>query len=178
MVLLCADDPWHTGDYRIGEDTVTSDLKASPEVIAAVSVLRAEIDHIWEEAWRFTWNAVNDGVNEEFHITLNSNPVLASLFFEMQHTVGVWREAGMSVDQIPPHYFSQAHKAGESLFGSGGTVMGYVKVISLRRWNWLPWFKRTYYVPTCESVDVGGRLPLFSRYEDALKFLSIMERVR
>jgi hypothetical protein len=58
------------------------------------------------------------------------------------------------------------------------TVMGYVKVISLRRWNWLPWFKKTYYVPTCESVDVGGRLPMFSRYEDALKFLSIMEKIQ
>jgi hypothetical protein len=92
-----------------------NDLKASPEVMNAVSIVRAEIDRIWEEAWRFTWNAVNDGVNEEFYITLNSNPVLASLFFEMQHTVGVWRKAGMSVDQIPPHY-SVRHTRLENLF--------------------------------------------------------------
>jgi hypothetical protein len=92
-----------------------SDLKASAEVIEAVSIVRSEVERIWEAAWRFTWDALTNGVNDEFYKTLNSNPVLASLFFEMQHTVHVWKEAGMRVDQVPPVYSVKGTKL-ESLF--------------------------------------------------------------
>ena len=56
---------------------------------------------------------------------------------------------------------------------------GYVKIISLRRWNWLPWFKRNYYVPMFKPAEAAGiRVPMFDSYDEALHFLSIMERVR
>jgi hypothetical protein len=92
-----------------------SDLKASPEVIDAVSLVRSEIERIWEATWRLTYNAMVYGVNDDFHETMRSNPVLASLFFEMQHTVSIWRKAGMSVDQIPPVYSVRRTKL-ENLF--------------------------------------------------------------
>lgn len=92
-----------------------SDLIASQDVMVAVINIRAEIDRIWEDAWRFTWHAVIDGVNEEFYAAMNSNPVLASLFFEMQNTVYIWRKAGMSVDEVPPKYSVRTTKL-ESLF--------------------------------------------------------------
>jgi len=92
------------------------DLKASPEVLNAVSVLRSEIDRIWEMAWRTTFKALQDGINpDEFVPLLNSNPVFASLFIEMQDSVYVWIRAGMSVDQIPPAYSVKREKL-ENLF--------------------------------------------------------------
>jgi hypothetical protein len=82
-----------------------NDLKASPEVLAATQVLRAEIDRIWESAWRATFEAVTKGIKpDEFVALLNSNPVFSSLFIEMQNSVHVWIKAGMSVDKIPPAY--------------------------------------------------------------------------
>ena len=95
--------------------TQADDLKASPEVMEAVSLVRAEIDRIWETAWRLTWEAITNGINDDFHATLESNPVLASLFFEMQHTVYVWKQSGMGVDQIPPKYSVKTTKL-ENLF--------------------------------------------------------------
>ena len=56
--------------------------------------------------------------------------------------------------------------------------MGYIKVISLRRWNWLPWFKKNHYVPIVDSIDVGQSVPMFNSYEEALLFLVIVERVK
>jgi hypothetical protein len=81
-----------------------SELRASAEVMEAVSVVRSEIERIWEVAWRFTWDALTNGVNDDFHQTLSSNPVLASLFIEMQNTMYIWKEVGKSVDEIPPVY--------------------------------------------------------------------------
>ena len=85
-------------------DLEVDELKASPEVMNAVSVVRSEIERLWELAWRLTWAAISDGINDDFHMKLHSNPVLASLFFEMQETVHIWKKAGMSVDKIPPQY--------------------------------------------------------------------------
>jgi len=90
-------------------------LKASPEVMNAVSIVRSEIDRIWELAWRLTWEAITNGINDDFHVTLASNPVLASLFFEMQNTVYIWIKAGMSVEEIPPVYSVKRTKL-ENLF--------------------------------------------------------------
>lgn len=91
-------------------------LKASQEVLDAVTTLKAEIERIWEPAWRFTFDAVQNGVRHpDLTDTLNSNPVLGSLFFEMQHSVHIWLEAGMSVDQIPPVYSVKRTRL-ESLF--------------------------------------------------------------
>lgn len=90
-------------------------LKASSEVMDAVSIIRAEIDRIWETAWRATFDAMENGVSEDFGEVLNSNPVFVSLFMEMQHSVFIWRKAGMSVDQIPPRYSVKTTKL-ESLF--------------------------------------------------------------
>jgi|ERR1700722_6001075 len=91
-------------------------LKASPEVINAVSIVRSEIDRIWEVAWRTTFDAIQNGVNQpEFGELLNSNPIFASLFIEMQHSVYIWRKAGMSVDEIPPPYSVRRTKL-ENLF--------------------------------------------------------------
>ena len=56
--------------------------------------------------------------------------------------------------------------------------MGYIKVISLRRWNWLPWLKKDHYIPMCDSIDVGQRMPMFDTYDEASNFLSIMEQVQ
>jgi hypothetical protein len=83
-----------------------TDLKASPEVQEAVKVFRKEIERIWEPAWRFTYNAMVNGIKDpaEFTAILNSNPVLCTLWVEMQHTVSVWHQAGLSVDEIPPRY--------------------------------------------------------------------------
>jgi hypothetical protein len=82
-----------------------NDLKASAEVLDAVNVLRSEIDRIWEPAWRATFKAIESGINpDEFIPLLNSNPVFASLFIEMQDSVHIWLKAGMSVDKIPPVY--------------------------------------------------------------------------
>lgn len=81
-------------------------LAASPEVFAAVDVFRAEIERIWEPTWRFTYDVVVNGVadHDDFIATLNSNPVLSSLFQEMQSTAYIWKQADMSIDEIPPVY--------------------------------------------------------------------------
>lgn len=92
-----------------------SHLKASPEVMEAVSIVWSEIDRIWEVAWRTTFDALQNGVSEDFGEVLNSNPVFASLFIEMQYSVSFWRKAEMSVDQIPPPYSVRRTKL-ENLF--------------------------------------------------------------
>lgn len=61
---------------------------------------------------------------------------------------------------------------------SEGAMMGYIKVVSLRRWNWLPWFKKNHYVPVVDSIDVGQRVSMFDSYDEALLFLVIMEKVK
>ena len=82
-----------------------NDLKASPEVMNAVSILRAEIERIWELAWRITFDVVKNGCNhDELVAQLDSNPVFASLFIEMQRSASTWIECGISVDKIPPIY--------------------------------------------------------------------------
>lgn len=91
-------------------------LTASPEVLAAVSVIRKEIDRIWEASWRATYHAVTSGIDPDtFIATLNSNPVFSSLFTEMQHSVHIWLAAKMSVDEIPPAYSVKSTRL-ENLF--------------------------------------------------------------
>lgn len=94
---------------------MVNNLRASPEVMDAVSIVRCEIDRIWELAWRTTFDAIQNGVDDNFWELLNSNPVFASLFIEMQHSVYMWMKCGMSVDDIPPAYSVKRTKL-DSLF--------------------------------------------------------------
>ena len=92
-------------------------LSASPEVIAAVDVFRKEIERLWEPVWRMTYDVVVNGISnhDTFVAMLNINPILASLFMEMQSTAYIWKQSDMSVDQIPPVYSVRPIKL-ESLF--------------------------------------------------------------
>jgi len=47
-----------------------------------------------------------------------------------------------------------------------------VKIIYLRRWNWLPWFMKKVYVPMPDHVRPGQILPLCNSFYEALKWLS------
>lgn len=82
------------------------EFTASPEVLDAVQIFRAEIERLWEPAWRMTYDVVVNGIadHDRFLAILNSNPVFSSLFTEMQSTAYIWKQANMSVDEIPPVY--------------------------------------------------------------------------